>query len=63
MTAEAPCLQSSLEDTAGPLEVMPAAVQGAGEEDPPPHHGQGGVAASHSPPWNLAPVSDSLPCH
>ena len=32
VTAEAPWLQNSLEDTAGPLEVMPAAVQEAGEE-------------------------------
>lgn len=32
VTAEALWLQNSLEDTAEPLEVMPAPVQGAGEE-------------------------------
>lgn len=65
MTAEALWLQNSLEDTAQPLEVTPAAVQEAVEEDHPPcpRRGQGRVACLPQPTLELSSRSDSLPCH
>ena len=61
VTAEALWLHNSLEDTAEPLEVTPAAVQGAVEEDHPPRprRGQGRVACLPQPTLELSSRFDS----
>lgn len=72
VTAEAPWLQNSLEDTAGSLEVMPAAVQEAGEEAhaysssmvrlPPTAHPETQFPFSDSPPCTEIPAEPLILC-